>query len=170
MQFDIVMDETDGQLTFILENSGYKNEISIGTSIFRKQLFHDGSFDEFIEALELRTNYTLKIADCNMESIKNIFVISDSKFKIISGVYTDFSGFCGTEPNLHGVHHFDNTLVIPLNSDDNANKLLNVFSILKTFQPKIDENELEGEDINSCSDETDENNDYDNLGRITTIM
>ncbi len=169
MQFDIVIDETDGQLTIVLENSGYKNEISIGTSIFRKQLFHDGSFDEFIEALELRTNYILKIADCNMESIKNIFEISDSKFKIITGVYTDFSGFCGTEPNLHGIHHFDNSITIPLNSDDNANKLLNIFSILKSFQPNIDENELYEKNSDSESEEDGEF-DYNKLEKISTIM
>lgn len=142
MIFDIVLDETDGQITFVLtDDFGYRNELSIGTGLFRKQLFLDGTFDDFIEALELRQNHTLKIADCNSESIKNIFKIVDSKFKIYTGVYTDFSGACGVEPSLHGIHHFNQKMEIPLNVDDNANKLLNVFAILKMFQPQLDEND-----------------------------
>ncbi len=159
MKFDIVLDETDGQLTFVLsDDSGYKNELSIGTGLFRKQLFFDGTFDDFIEALELRQNHTLKIADCNSESIKNIFKIVNGKFKIYTGVYTDFSGACGSEPALHGVHHFDQRMEIPLNVDDNANKLLNVFVILKMFQPQLDENEpdeLDNQDNVSDDDSAD---------------
>ncbi len=143
MQFEIKLDETDGQITFTSESNGYSNELTIGTSIFRKQLFSDGSFDEFIEALELTKNHTLTVANCNMESIKNKFIIENGKFIVITGVYTDFSGESGVEPSIHGVHHFDQKMVIPLMQDDNLNKLLNVFSILKMFQPQINENEEE---------------------------
>ncbi len=165
MKFDIVLDEVDGQLTFVLaDESGYKNELSIGTGLFRKQLFLDGTFDDFIEALELRQNHTLKIADCNSESIKNIFKIVDTKFKIYTGVFAYFSGACGTESTLHGTHHFDQRMEIPLNVDDNANKLLNVFAILKMFIPQQDENE-EVNNLNGSSDgDSDEfdSDDYDN--------
>lgn len=160
MKFDIILDETDGQITFVLsDNSGYRNELSIGTGLFRKQLFLDGTFDNFIEALELRKNHTLKVADCNRESIKNIFKIVDSKFKIYTGVYTDFTGVCGNESSLHGVHHFDQRMEIPLNIDDNANKLLNVFAILKMLQPQLDENEQE--EINNSDDSSIDNDSED---------
>ena len=152
------MDETDGQLTFIMSNSGYKTELSIGTAIFRKQLFFDGTFDEFIEALELRQNYKLTVANCNLESIKNILQISDGKLKIITGVYTDFSGASGVETSTHGIHHFDQKIEIPLNSDDNVNKLLNVFAILKMFQPEINENDANSK--SDLADSADSDDDY----------
>ncbi len=167
MQFEIKLDETDGQIIFSIESNGYFNEIAIGTSIFRKQIFTDGSFDDFIEALELTKNHTLTVANCNMESIKNKFIIENGKFIVITGVYTDFSGESGIEPSIHGVHHFDQKIVIALMQDDNLNKLLNVFSILKMFQPQIDENE---DNENNKDDEEDEEDeefnpddfDYDN--------